>query len=54
MRVQMNVLVEPDLKEKAQTMIKRYKHLDGQPVSLSDLIERCLKWYIEADEGEGK
>ena len=50
----MNLSVEESLKARAAEMVKKYRHIEGQPYSLSELIERCLTWYIEADEGKSE
>ena len=51
-KIQTNVMIEESVKLGAQELIKKYKHLDGQPVSLSELVEMCIRWYTEADNGQ--
>mgnify|MGYP001236430744 CR=1 FL=1 len=48
-KVQLNVLIDETVKNKAAEMIRKLKKFNGQPVSLSELVETCLRWYCEAD-----
>jgi len=49
-KVQLNVLVRSKVKRAAQETITRYKNLAGQPQSLSELVDKCLEWYVEAEK----
>ena len=49
-KVQLNVLVRASVKKAAQEMIAKYRTIEGQPVSLSDLVDRCLQWYTESEK----
>jgi hypothetical protein len=51
-KTQCNLLIDEEVKRAAQETIKRYKHLDGQPLSLSDLVEQCLRIYVGADNAK--
>jgi hypothetical protein len=52
MKVQCNLLIDEELKDKAKKMIKKYRGRVGQPFNLSDLVNTMLWWYVEADEGK--
>jgi len=49
-KVQLNVLIRQSRKKAAADKIAKYKGKEGQPDSMSELVDMMLGWYVKDDE----